>query len=143
MWLSKLITRSRCPVKPRAGGGSTYLLGSFLRPSGFWSSWRAESIWAGWREMQPCEECEGLFQVEFLLSQVTGCWPPCAAPFHSWPASVCLRHAGGCSNHMPCQDLLIHGEECKDIKSLQILKGEGPALWGVGVWGFKSYSIKS
>lgn len=84
----------------------------------------------GWQEMHPCEECEGLFQVEFLLSQVTGCWPRCAAPFHSWPASVCLRHAGGCSNHMPCQDLLIHGEECKDIKSLQILEGEGPAFWG-------------
>ncbi|KAF6100047.1 hypothetical protein HJG60_011749 [Phyllostomus discolor] len=95
-----------------------------------------------WGEMHPCEEGKGLFQVEFLLSQVTGFWLPCTSPFHSWPALVCLRHAGSCSNHMPCQDLLLHGEECKNIKSFQMLKGEGSALSGVRVWGCE-YSTKS
>lgn len=79
------------------------------------------------------EEGEGLLWVEFLLSQVTAFWLPHTSPFHSWPASVHLGHAGGCSNHMPCQDLLLPGEECRNIKSFQMLKGESPVLGGVEV----------
>lgn len=47
----KLITRSRCPVKPHAERGSAHLLGSSLQHPGLWSSWKADSIWAGWGEM--------------------------------------------------------------------------------------------
>lgn len=133
----KLITRSRCPVKPHAERGSACLLGSSLRHPGLWSSWKADSIWAGWGEMYRREEGEGLLLVEFLFSQVTGFWLSYTSPFHSWPASVHLRHAGGCFNHMPCQDLLLHGEECKNNKSLQMLRGESCVLWDCRVWGYK------
>lgn len=88
--------------------------------------------------MHSREEGEGLFWVEFSLSQVTGFWMPHTSPFHSWPVSVHLRHAGSCSNPMPCQDLLLHGEECKNIKSLQMLKGESIALGALGCGGMKS-----